>query len=96
MCNEGSQSRLALRIGNPRFALEATVDAPGGGSGGVKHKNFFVAKTLDSESAQTRFSRVLLFSQSARRICAHQTSIKESPVTRAFLAFSANAKRKDS
>jgi len=90
-------SRASLsESATPRFALEATVDAPGGRSGGVKHKNFFVAKTRDSESAQTRFSRVLLFSQSARRICAHQTSIKESPVTRAFLAFFANAKRKDS
>jgi hypothetical protein len=76
--------------------LEATVEAPGGRSGGIEHKNFFVAKTCDSESAQARFSRVLLFSKAARRICAHQTSMKESAAAQAFLAFSANARRKNS
>jgi hypothetical protein len=80
-----------IRIGDPRFGSEAGVDAPDGSSGGVKHKNFFIAKTGDSESAQAGFSRALLLAQAMRRFRAHQTSIKESAAVQAFLAFLANA-----
>jgi hypothetical protein len=76
--------------------LEATADAPGGRSGGVKHKNFFIAKTCDSESARAHFSRASQQAQSACRFRAHQTSIKESPAAQAFLAFFANSDRENS
>jgi hypothetical protein len=80
-----------IRIGRPRFPAKAGVDAPKGRSGGVKHKNFFIAKTCDSESAQARFSRAPLFAQAVGRFRARQTSIKESAAVQAFLAFLANA-----
>jgi len=87
---------LRSRIGDLRFALEATVDAPAGRSGGVKHKNFFVAKNCDSESAPARFSRAVLFAHLPGRIRAPQTSIKEIAAVQAFLAFSVNATRGNS